>query len=103
MASTANADYIPRTTESLFGGAEPTTWGIGTTGIAGPDMRDGKPAGTVFIGIASPGKSHVFGPFNFPGSRKQVRELTVLEALARLRAELVARAEENKTKVVCNI
>ncbi|KAL2181468.1 putative competence/damage-inducible protein CinA [Thermothelomyces heterothallicus CBS 202.75] len=70
-----------------------TTWGVGTTGVAGPDLQDGKPAGTVFIAVASPGGSRVFGPFKFPGSREQVREATVLEALARLRGELVASGE----------
>jgi len=75
---------------TTFDGAAPTTWGIGTTGVAGPDLQDGKPAGTVFIAIASPEGSHVFGPFKFPGSREQVREATVMEALARLRGELVA-------------
>ncbi|KAL2188513.1 putative competence/damage-inducible protein CinA [Thermothelomyces heterothallicus CBS 203.75] len=74
-------------------GAAPTTWGVGTTGVAGPDLQDGKPAGTVFIAVASPGGSRVFGPFKFPGSREQVREATVLEALARLRGELVASGE----------
>ncbi|KAL2125934.1 hypothetical protein VTI74DRAFT_2200 [Chaetomium olivicolor] len=58
--------------------------------------RDGKPAGTVFIAVASPGGSRVFGPFKFPGSREQVREATVLEALARLRGELVARVRSQR-------
>jgi PncC family amidohydrolase len=70
-------------------GAIPTTWGVATTGVAGPDIQDGKPAGTVFIGIAWPGGSEVFGPFKFAGSREQVREATVLEALERLRDMIV--------------
>jgi PncC family amidohydrolase len=70
----------------------PTTWGIGTTGVAGPDSQDGKPVGTVFIGIASPEGSSACGPFSFPGSRERVREATVLEALGRLREALVARS-----------
>ncbi|KAK0660067.1 hypothetical protein QBC41DRAFT_384135 [Cercophora samala] len=66
----------------------PTTWGIGTTGVAGPDKQDGKAIGTVYIGIASPTCSKAFGPFNFPGTRERIREATVMEALARLREEL---------------
>ncbi|KAK4172871.1 hypothetical protein QBC36DRAFT_304115 [Triangularia setosa] len=67
----------------------PTTWGIGTTGVAGPDKQDGKEVGTVYIGIASSTGSKAFGPFNFPGTRERVRQATVIEALARLREELV--------------
>lgn len=73
--------------------AGPTTWGVGTTGVAGPDLQDGKPAGTVYIGIAGPGGSRAYGPFGFPGGRERVREATVVEALGRLREE-VARATE---------
>ncbi|KXJ88520.1 hypothetical protein Micbo1qcDRAFT_17714 [Microdochium bolleyi] len=64
---------------------KPTTWGIGTTGVAGPDLQDGKAVGTVFIGIASPDKTWALGPFNFPGDRDQIRQATVLEALSQLR------------------
>ncbi|KAJ3577227.1 hypothetical protein NPX13_g3341 [Xylaria arbuscula] len=69
----------------------PTTWGIGTTGVAGPDSQDGKPVGTVFIGITSPYGTEAWGPFSFPGTRERVREATVAEALARLRDALTAR------------
>ncbi|CAP67449.1 uncharacterized protein PODANS_1_24520 [Podospora anserina S mat+] len=69
--------------------APPTTWGVGTTGVAGPDKQDGKAVGTVYIGIASPTGSKAFGPFNFPGTRERIREATVMEALARLREELM--------------
>lgn len=85
---------------TTFDGGAQTTWGISTTGVAGPDLQDGKPAGTVFIGVASPVGSRVFGPFSFPGSREQVREATVLEALARLREELVASGGENRAELV---
>ncbi|KAJ1328115.1 nicotinamide-nucleotide amidase [Microdochium nivale] len=64
---------------------KPTTWGVGTTGVAGPDLQDGKAVGTVFIGIASPDKTWALGPFNFPGDRDQIRQATVLEALSQLR------------------
>lgn len=69
----------------------PTTWGIGTTGVAGPDSQDGKPVGMVFIGIASPQGSRGLGPFNFSGSRGRIREATVMEALSRLREALKMR------------
>lgn len=66
----------------------PTTWGIGTTGVAGPTSQDDKPVGMVFIGLASPQRSKGFGPFLFPGNREQIREATVIEALALLCNEL---------------
>ena len=72
------------------------TWGIGTTGVAGPDQQDGKPVGTVYIGIASPTGAKAWGPFLFPGPRERVREATVLEALARLRDALVEDADERE-------
>ncbi|OGM47312.1 competence/damage-inducible protein CinA [Aspergillus bombycis] len=71
-------------------GNSATAWGIGTTGVAGPASQDGKPVGTVYIGIASPTGTRAWGPFNFPGTRERIREATVLEGLSRLRQELVA-------------
>jgi PncC family amidohydrolase len=74
---------------TTFDDGRPTTWGIATTGVAGPDIQDGKPVGMVYIGIASPDGSAVgSGPFHFPGMRQRVREATVLEALSLLRATL---------------
>lgn len=67
-----------------------TTWGISTTGVAGPTPQDGKPVGMVFIGIASPTKSQGWGPFHFPGDRDGIRQATVLEALARMREVLLS-------------
>ncbi len=30
------------------------TYGVSTTGVAGPDSQEGQPVGTVFVGIAGP-------------------------------------------------
>ena len=68
----------------------PTTWGIGTTGVAGPTPQDGKPVGMVFIGLASPDGSRAWGPFNFSGPRERIRDATVMEALSQLREALAA-------------
>ncbi|KND94956.1 CinA-like protein [Tolypocladium ophioglossoides CBS 100239] len=73
---------------------EPTTWGIGTTGVAGPSSQDGKPVGMVFIGIASPSEALALGPFHFPGVRHHVRQATIMEALAQLREILRARSDK---------
>ncbi|KAH8905271.1 hypothetical protein BR93DRAFT_776133 [Coniochaeta sp. PMI_546] len=84
------AEGARRTT--TFDQATPTTWGVGTTGVAGPDEQDGKPVGTVYIGVASPEGTMAWGPFSFPGPRERVREATVVEALSRLREALIARS-----------
>ncbi|KAF4464149.1 competence damage-inducible [Fusarium albosuccineum] len=68
-----------------------TTWGISTTGVAGPDKQDGKPVGTVFIGISSADQTQALGPFHFPGDRDRIRQATVTEALAQLRELLITR------------
>lgn len=47
--------------------------GISFTGVAGPDEQEGKPAGTVFIGISyRDGRSHVES-ITLSGSRPQIR------------------------------
>lgn len=34
-------------------------WGVGLTGVAGPDSQDGHPVGTVYLGLAGPQHSEV--------------------------------------------
>lgn len=65
------------------------TWGVGLTGVAGPDGLDGKPAGTVCLAVAGPGGS-VSVELALPGDRAAVRAGTVvaaLDLLARTMAE----------------
>lgn len=97
-ATTPTATSLEEEEEAVTTTTTTTTWGIGTTGVAGPDKQDGKPAGTVYIGIASPTGTKGLGPFMFPGSRERVREATVMEALARLREALVDAAAANGEK-----
>jgi PncC family amidohydrolase len=66
-----------------------TDWGVATTGVAGPDPQDGKPAGTVYIGVASAAGARAWGPFMFPGGWEEVQEAAVTEALVRLREAVV--------------
>ena len=57
--------------------------GISTTGVAGPDGHDGKPVGTVFIGVATAAGTSAF-EYAFDGSRPEIRGLACGAALERL-------------------
>jgi nicotinamide-nucleotide amidase len=56
------------------------TWGVATTGVAGPGPQDGRPPGTVYLGIAGPAGSRAVG-LRLAGGRAQVRALAVDAAL----------------------
>lgn len=60
-----------------------TTWGVATTGVAGPDEQDGKPAGTVWIGVAGPGSART-RLLALDGDRDAVRTATCAAALGLL-------------------
>jgi nicotinamide-nucleotide amidase len=57
--------------------------GLATTGVAGPDSQDRKPAGTVFIGISGPTGEFVY-PLDLAGSRAEIRGAAVAAAVAAL-------------------
>ena len=58
------------------------TWGLSTTGVAGPGPHNGRPAGTVWIGIAGPGVLSAINPvISSELSRNQVRSESVAGAL----------------------
>ena len=57
--------------------------GIATTGVAGPDIQDGKPVGTVFIGISAHFGDFVY-PLQLAGTREEIREGAVHGALSAL-------------------
>ena len=68
------------------------TWGIGLTGVAGPEPHGGHPVGTVFLGLAGPVDTEVV-ELALSGSRWDIRLAAVREAIARLRA-LVEHSDE---------
>lgn len=63
------------------------TYGLALTGVAGPDQQDGKPIGTVFVGLAGP-TGHQVRLVELPGDREDIREAAVRAALRLLREVL---------------
>ncbi|MEY2954869.1 MAG: hypothetical protein RL530_470 [Actinomycetota bacterium] len=62
--------------------SEPTLHliGLSATGVAGPDLQDGKPVGTVFLGLATAAGTEV-RQFAFQGDRIQIRSQATNAAL----------------------
>lgn len=56
------------------------TYGLATTGVAGPDPQDGQPVGTVHLGFAGPGGTLVTSP-RLSGERATIRHGAVTCAL----------------------
>jgi len=73
-----------------------TTWGLSTTGIAGPTTNDrGDPVGTVYIGVVSARdgqkeKTVSVQGYDFEGSRSEIREKAARQALEDLYAMATA-------------
>ena len=63
------------------------TYGLSTTGVAGPDPQEGKPVGTVYVGLAGPGfvTSEVL---QLDGGRAEIQEATCEAVLAALEVRL---------------
>jgi nicotinamide-nucleotide amidase len=59
------------------------TYALSTTGVAGPDRQEGKPVGTVFVGMAGPDGVTTLA-MELVGDRHQVQERACREALAAL-------------------
>ncbi|MDN4174148.1 CinA family protein [Nocardioides sp. SOB77] len=59
------------------------TYGVSTTGVAGPGEQEGKPAGTVFVGLSGPGLLEAI-ELELGGDRVAVQDLTVQQALSAL-------------------
>lgn len=64
--------------------------GLATTGVAGPDVQDGKAVGTVFLAIAGiPGVGAVVYEHSFAGDRKSIRNQSVAALLQHLREQIM--------------
>ena len=72
-----------------------TDFGLGITGVAGPDEQEGKPVGTVYIAIAGPEGVVSRSGAGMRASRSDNKRLSALTAL-----NLLRRVLEEKVKLV---
>jgi nicotinamide-nucleotide amidase len=85
----------PQVAAALADGARTrlaATYGIGVTGVAGPDPQDGREVGTVFAAVAGPA-GVTGGAWAFHGDRAAIQAAAVTGCL-RLLAEALAAAGE---------
>lgn len=83
----------PETAAALASGIRAllgTDWGVGTTGVAGPEPHGGHPPGTVCLAVAGPDGRVRAETYRFAGSREDVRRHAVDAALRQLTEELAA-------------
>ena len=77
------------------------SWGVGVTGVAGPDPQDGQPVGTVFVAVVGPhlteateGTLESVSELELSGDRNRIRRATVVQAVGLLRAAIIERSRE---------
>lgn len=63
------------------------TYGLGTTGVAGPEPQEGRQVGTVFVAVAGPAGAETLA-LRLAGDRAGIRLGTCREALGLLRRTL---------------
>jgi len=74
------------------------TYGMATTGVAGPEPVGGKRVGTVYVAVVGPGSSRVKA-LRLSGDRARIRVQSVHALLALLAEELRAHAKEEGAEV----
>jgi nicotinamide-nucleotide amidase len=82
----AHGPVSPETARALAEGVRVrcgSTWGIGLTGVAGPDPVDGHGAGRVYLGVSDGARTDVV-ELDLPGDRAAVRQGAVDAAVAAL-------------------
>ena len=62
-------------------------WALATTGVAGPDLQEGQPPGTVFVGLAGRDRAR-FVRLALEGDRATIRTATCAEAVDLLLEEV---------------
>ncbi|MPQ96346.1 nicotinamide-nucleotide amidohydrolase family protein [Modestobacter sp. I12A-02628] len=82
----ANGPVSPQTAAALAAGIRvmcSADWGVGLTGVAGPDPVDGHDPGRVYVGVAGPGQVLVW-QLDLTGDRAEVRRQSVVRAMQAL-------------------
>jgi nicotinamide-nucleotide amidase len=82
----AHGPVSPETAAALADGVRlrcTATWGIGLTGVAGPDPVDGHPPGRVYLGV-SDGRRTDVAELTLPGDRPAIRAAAVSAAVSGL-------------------
>ena len=67
------------------------SYALSTTGVAGPERQEGKPAGTVFLGVVGPDGVPSALALELVGSRFEIRDRACAEAMSALAAMLVGK------------
>lgn len=83
VISAACAEQMASGVRSLLG----STWGVSTTGVAGPDRQEDQPVGTVFVGVAGPAGVRAVR-LALEGGRADIRVATVRAAIRALLEDL---------------
>ena len=86
VISPETAEAMARAVREKLG----TDYGVGITGVAGPDPQEGKPPGTVHIAVASPDGSASHVSMSMNSGRAAVKRRAVTSALMLLRRALLA-------------
>lgn len=53
-------------------------YGLGFTGVAGPDQLEGQPVGTTYIALARPNEFTIVQAYHFAGQRNEIRQRAAL-------------------------
>lgn len=73
------------------------SWGISTTGVAGPEPQDGQPVGTVFVAVDGPGGGKTVR-LRLKGSRAEIRRESARTVLRLLSDQLRENARRQDTE-----
>ncbi|WP_267243798.1 CinA family protein [Streptomyces sp. PR69] len=74
------------------------SWGLATTGVAGPDTQDGQPVGTVFLAVSGPEGQEKVAALRLNGDRAEIRMESARSVLELLSGELHENARAQDTE-----